>query len=142
MSKKICLVLAMAFLVAFFSGCGSGSSSSNPPTDPTPKDNPSFASDIQPIFSASCTLSSCHNSTAQAGLNLSSGQAFANIVNVACTSEPPKLRVKPADPANSYIVIKLEGRQTAGAKMPLAGSISGTDLQNIKNWITKGAGNN
>ena len=49
---------------------------------------------------------------------------------------------QPGDAANSYIVIKLEGRQTVGAKMPLGGSLDAISLQNIKNWINKGAKNN
>ena len=43
---------------------------------------------------------------------------------------------------NSYLVIKLEGRQTIGVKMPLGGSLDAVRLQNIKNWINKGANNN
>jgi hypothetical protein len=43
---------------------------------------------------------------------------------------------------NSYLVIKLEGRQTVGTRMPQAGSLPTNALQNIKNWIDKGAKDN
>jgi len=38
--------------------------------------------------------------------------------------------------------MKLEGRQTVGTKMPQGGSLASNSLQNIKNWINKGAKNN
>jgi hypothetical protein len=74
------------------------------------KDDPSFANDIQPIFNASCALSGCHNTSAQAGLALLQGQAYNNIVNVASTEDTSKKRVLPNDATNSYLVIKIEGR--------------------------------
>jgi hypothetical protein len=46
------------------------------------------------------------------------------------------------DASNSYLVIKLEGRQTIGVKMPLGSSLDAVSLQNIKNWINKGANHN
>jgi hypothetical protein len=64
-------------------------------------------------------------------------------VGVASTSEPGFLRVEPGDPDNSYVVIKLEGRQNVGARMPLGGApMDGIDLENIRNWIAAGAQNN
>jgi hypothetical protein len=129
-------VLVLALLAATF--C---KSSSTTPSD-TPKDDPSFSGDIQAIFSQSCAVSSCHNSSASGGLTLTNGQAYANLVNVASTGEPTKVRVIPNDAPNSYLVIKLEGRQTVGVKMPAGGSLSSTQIQNIKNWIAKGAKNN
>ncbi len=123
-------------------GCSSKSNPDGGGGD-TVKPNPSFANDIQPIFSSGCALSSCHNSaSAQAGLILAQGQAYANLVNVNSTQVPARMRVLPSDADNSYIVIKLEGRQTIGARMPLSGSITNTQLQNIKNWINNGAQNN
>jgi len=131
-------VLALILLAITF--C---KSSSGPAASDTPKDNPSFAGDIQPIFSASCAVSGCHNSTAQAGLNVSSGQAYGNLVNVDSTEDATKKRVLPNDANNSYLVMKVEGRQTSGVRMPSGGSpLSSAQIQNIKNWINKGANNN
>ena len=70
------------------------------------------------------------------------GQAYGQIVNVASFSEPGFKRVLPGNANDSYIVIKLEGRQAIGAQMPLGGTLSATRIQNIKNWINKGAKNN
>jgi len=142
MKLKIFLITTLIPILIFFMGCSSSKSDGGDGGD-TVKPNPSFANDIQPIFSSSCALSSCHNSgSAQAGLNLTQGQAYANLVNVNSTQVPGLMRVLPSDADNSYIVIKLEGRQTVGGRMPLSGSITNTQLQNIKNWINNGAQNN
>jgi len=118
--------------------------SSSSPDEVTPvKDDPSFAADIQPVFNNTCTAVSCHGGAAgQAGLVLLSGQAYNNLVNVTSSQEPPKKRVLPGDATNSYIVVKLEGSQTVGTRMPQTGSLPANALQNIKNWINKGAKDN
>ena len=55
-------------------------------------------------------------------------------------SEPSFLRVEPGDPDNSYVIIKLEGRQSVGARMPLgAPFLDNIDLTNIRNWNSQGA---
>ena len=78
-----------------------------------------------------------------ANLDLRDGAAFANLVNVASFGEPNFQRVTPSDAQNSYIVIKLEGRQAVGARMPLNGTVlDNIDLTNIRNWISTGAPNN
>lgn len=119
------------------------SKSKNPATPPpTIKDDPSFAADIQPIFTAHCALSGCHNATARAGMNLSEGNAYSNIVNIASSQDNTKKRVLPDDAENSYLVMKIEGRQTVGTRMPQGGTLSDDSIQLIKNWINKGAKNN
>jgi hypothetical protein len=135
-------------------GC-SDSSSPTTPTTPTPttttvttdtrtiKDNPSFAADIQEIFDRrGCINAACHGTASAAGLNLQSGVSYGDLVNVMATREPVT-RVIPGDADGSYLVIKLEGRQTVGARMPVGGQpLDQTDLTNIKNWIAQGADNN
>lgn len=134
----ILVILAMVILYH----CG-GDSPTNTEPPPTVKEDPSFASDIQPIFSTNCISSGCHSNSAPGGMVLLQGQSYANLVNVASTQEPGKTRVIPSDATNSYIVIKLEGRQTNGGRMPLGGSaLNANSIQNIKNWINKGAKNN
>ncbi len=54
-----------------------------------------------------------------------------------------EVRVIAGDAQNSYLVKKLEGRQTVGARMPLNGApLDNIDLTNIRNWIDQGAQNN
>jgi hypothetical protein len=146
-------VLALGLAVIGLSGCGGGDgspsgptpSNPSPPTDTrTIQESPSFSTTVQEIFTRrSCNTAGCHGAARSAGLDLSTAAAFASLVNVASTSEPAFLRVAPSDPDNSYLVIKLEGRQAVGSRMPLTGGpLDNIDLTNIRNWIAQGAQNN
>ena len=111
------------------------------------KANPSFATDIQEIINRiGCNGAGCHGAAGgQAGFVLGSDASVnrGNLVNVSSTSEPSFLRVEPNDAVNSYIVIKLEGRQSVGSRMPLGlPALDNIDLTNIKNWINTGAPDN
>lgn len=76
-------------------------------------------------------------------LSSTAATSYANLVNVSSTGEPTLVRVLPNDANNSYLVIKLEGRQSSGGRMPLGGArLSAADLADIKNWINAGAQNN
>lgn len=137
--------------IVFAAACGSEDS----PTDPGPgggtgggtprvvKAMPAFGADIQEVFDRiGCSTSGCHGTAQRAGLDLRSGNAYDNLVDVQAMSESV-LRVIPGDANGSYLVIKLEGRQTVGARMPLNGAaLDNIDLTNIKNWINNGAPNN
>lgn len=108
------------------------------------KANPSFAADVNEIFQRrGCTTSGCHGG-GQAGLTLTSSASanYAELVDVQATSED-FLRVEPGNAQDSYLVIKLEGRQNEGQQMPLTGeALDNIDLTNIRNWINNGAPNN
>lgn len=108
--------------------------------------NPSFASDINEIFQRrGCSAGSCHGAAGgQAGLELTSSASanYDELVDVPATSED-FLRVQPGNAPDSYLVIKLEGRQAVGGRMPLnAAPLDNIDLTNIRNWIDNGAPNN
>jgi hypothetical protein len=107
---------------------------------------PSFATDINEIIQRrGCSASSCHGGPGgKAGLQFSANAAanYAQLVNVQATSEN-FLRVAPNDADNSYIVIKVEGRQLVGQRMPRGQTaLNNIDLTNIRNWINNGAPNN
>ncbi|MEP7311710.1 MAG: TIGR03118 family protein [Pseudomonadota bacterium] len=94
------------------------------------------------IFTPKC--SGCHNGvgTILPGvMNLSStATSFAALVNVASIEVPALMRVKPGDPNNSYIVHKLEGTQTQGARMPLVGGfLDQPTIDTVRAWIQAGA---
>jgi hypothetical protein len=104
-----------------------------------------FASQVQPIFSASCT-NGCHSGTRPAaGMSLASGSAYANIVNVRASSTcTTMVRVSPSSVAGSYLMNKLTGVGIcSGSQMPKAGSsLPSAQLQLISSWICEGAPNN
>ena len=77
-----------------------------------------------------------------AGLDLRAGASYRELVSVRAESEP-FLRVVPGDPDGSYLVRKLEGRQSVGDRMPQTGApLDSIDLANIRNWISQGAPDN
>ncbi len=93
---------------------------------------PTFASIQSTIFTPSCI--GCHSgSNPPAGLNLSAGQSFANLVNVPSTSNPSILRVAPGNPDNSYLVIQLQSGHRSRPQ---------SDIDMIRAWILAGAPNN
>ncbi len=105
--------------------------------------DPSFSKDIEGIFSNNCTAATCHGAAKQAELVLFRGQVYGNIVNISSGEVPTLLRVLPFDAEDSEVILKLEGSQTAGARMPATGTpLNASDIQNIKNWINKGAKDN
>jgi CHRD domain/Bacterial Ig domain len=90
---------------------------------------------------------SCHTgggSSLPQSMNLTPGHIYASIVNVASVEQPSLLRVKPGDPANSYVVQKLEGAPTiSGARMPFGGPYeSQAMIDQLEAWISAGAPNN
>lgn len=105
--------------------------------------DPSFSNVVQEIFNRrGCAAGSCHGSSAAAGLKLSSGNAYANLVNVNAT-QASVARVIPGNATDSYLIVKVEGRQTVGQRMPVGGAaLDNIDLTNLKNWINQGAKNN
>lgn len=148
-------LLSAASAVLALSACGGGGSSSPAsPSAPVPtptstgdnrtiQEDPSFSATIQEIFvRRSCASGSCHGAAVAARLDLRSEASYAALVGVTATSEPI-LRVIPGDPDNSYLVMKLEGRQSVGVRMPLGfAPLDEVDLTNIRNWIAQSAKNN
>jgi len=139
--------LAATLVLVSLAGCGSDS-----PADPngggggngrTVKENPSFAADVQEILQRQgCTSSGCHGSAPRGSLDLRPAAAWSALVGVPAVSEPV-VRVIPGNPEGSYLVMRVEGRQQVGSRMPPGGSpLDAVDLQNIRNWIARGAQNN
>jgi mono/diheme cytochrome c family protein len=100
------------------------------------------------VFTPKC--SGCHNgSNAPGGAlpgsqDLRAGHSFASLVNVASHEQPALMRVKPGDPANSYLIQKLEGAAgISGSQMPLGGPfLDQATIDKVKSWIASGAPNN
>lgn len=134
-TKLACIIAALLLIIT---GCGKEKCPTEPATDP------SLAADIQPLFNKSCAFANCHDASAAAGLELSTGKAYANLVNVASVNDPAKVRVIPNDADNSYLYIKIVGDPNDGtSRMPISGSpLSANEIQLIKNWIDAGAKNN
>jgi hypothetical protein len=78
-------------------------------------------------------------------MNLSSGQAYANIVGVASVECGTFARISPGAPGSSYLLFKVQGSGPcfAGSMMPLVGTpLTAGEIQTISDWVTEGAPNN
>ena len=107
---------------------------------------PSFAADIQPIFTARCATSSCHTvGTRQADLVLAPEHSYDDLVGVASTLVPQVLRVAPADPDHSLLLTVLSdtSERLNIPRMPLGLSpLRPNQIITIANWIRQGAPRN
>jgi hypothetical protein len=104
----------------------------------------SFSQEIQPIFSDSCALPTCHMGPTNAGgLNLSQGQAYSAIVNVPSSQRSSLMRIKPFEPNNSYLINKIKGENINGTRMPQDLPPLTVDVIALfENWVSQGAMNN
>lgn len=105
----------------------------------------SFAADIQPIFTNTCTGSRCHSGARPAaGLDLTEGQAHGDLVGVPADCPDGRLLVAPGEPEASYLVDKLRGVNLCrGSRMPSGGDppLSEDTIALIEDWICGGARN-
>ncbi|MBI4914531.1 MAG: CHRD domain-containing protein [Acidobacteria bacterium] len=108
-----------------------------PPPSPTPTTPPpsvTLSSLQTTVFTAKCI--GCHGgSSPEAGMNLSAGQSFSNLVNVPATTQAGAIRVVPFSPSTSYLSIFL----AAGHR---SNSVTVQDRADIDSWILAGALNN
>jgi hypothetical protein len=89
----------------------------------------------------------CHTgggTSLPASMDLTPGNIYASIVNVASVEQSTLKRVKPGDPGNSYVVLKLEGAAgITGARMPFGGPyLDQATIDQVRAWVTAGAQNN
>jgi hypothetical protein len=127
----------------------------------------SFATDIVPLFQASCSLSSsCHQAKVGGPTGLYLGPAkgqpadlagvYAAVVNKPSVELSTMMFVKPGDLANSYLMHKMDGDQcqfatqcgsqlasACGVVMPQAScALDGATRDKVRRWIAQGAKNN
>ncbi len=104
-----------------------------------------YATQIQPIWTAKCIGMACHDNTMpQERLNLTSSGSRAALVGVPSQQCPSTQLVNPGDPDQSYLIFKLQGSGPClmGSRMPKGGSITGAQIQLVRDWIVNGAPNN
>jgi hypothetical protein len=72
---------------------------------------------------------------------MSAEGTYDSLVGVGSSQKPGVLRVAPGDPANSYLIQKLEGRSDiSGVRMPILGPyLTDGQLASIRRWIELGA---
>ena len=135
---QLCLRI-MAALVAVLTLSCSDIGDPAPPTAPVVPADVKFGRDVQAIFNSRCAVSGCHVApTPTAGLVLSAGVSYGNLVNVATQVFTPGVRVTPDDLSNSVLWILVQ----RGMMPASGGPITAVQLEIIRTWIENGAPNN
>ena len=92
------------------------------------------------VFTPSCAFSSCHGSIEAGDLNLEEGNSWAELVDVESLDAPGNILVIPGDADASYLMAKIHGDDgIIGDVMPPAGSLTGVQLDMVRDWINAGA---
>nr|WP_253817388.1 IPT/TIG domain-containing protein [Myxococcus xanthus] len=105
-----------------------------------------LASDVQPIFTASCATSGCH-STASTPVNLTAGNSYGELVDISTSSKGcgMRLRVMACGPlrGQSFLIDKILATNTSpacsGGPMPKGSPLSATQKQALIDWVAQGA---
>jgi hypothetical protein len=107
----------------------------------------SFQQVLTEVLVPTCAQSFCHklNPPPAAPMTLEESTAYSQLVNVPASQEPTLMRVKPGDPANSYLVIKLRAMSSntwGTTQMPLnKPALEEEQVRVIESWIARGAPN-
>jgi hypothetical protein len=137
---------AICLAVATCAGCGGsgvGLDNNGRPIGPGGSDLGPLTADFKSIqdhvFTPICTV--CHaGAGAPQGLRLDAVNSYGLLVGIPSTEAPSVLRVVPGDPDNSYVIQKLEGHASVGARMPYGGPyLDTTTIAVIRQWISDGA---
>jgi hypothetical protein len=119
--------------VFFISACDDTSNITDIDKVVIPAQNVSYALHIQPLFTAKCARSGCHDDQTQAGnLSLTSWD----------NTTASYLVVAPGLPQNSLLVLSIQGLTTN--PMPPVGypPLTKNQIDGIKTWVKEGAKNN
>lgn len=137
------MMLLAALMCSGCAGDGEGLDQNGRPIDSTGGGNGTLTADLQSIqdnvFTPICTA--CHaGANAPVGLRLDAANSYNMLAGIPSVEVPSLQRVAPGDPANSYIIQKLEGTAAVGARMPFGGPpLSAATIQTIRQWIAQGA---
>ncbi len=127
-----------------------GSSSGNAVDARSPY--PSFKDDVVPLIQQNCALTACHGSKeSNLGIYLAydTAQLYGELQKTSPTSMTPF--VVAGDPASSYLIMKLQGKQDTeaakcpsmkcGTVMPPDQALPDAKIKVFTDWITAGAKN-
>lgn len=141
MLKKIFSLLACLTLFVIISSCSEDTPVA--PNETSIQTPAAKLSDIQTkVFNVTCALSGCHGSTnTQAGLLLTQGNSFSELINVQGEAFPNFKRVVPDSSSQSLLVKLIKGELSP--RMPKdRDALPPAVIDSIIKWIDTGALNN
>ena len=95
-----------------------------------------FDTQIQPIFNNNCV--GCHSAGHGTGLNLTTGNSFALLVDHVSSNYNPALRVVSGDSTTSVLYNKIANTGVNGGLMPQGGpQLSAANIHLIATWIAE-----
>jgi hypothetical protein len=95
----------------------------------------SYGVHVQTLFTQTCAIPTCHDDGTRAG-----GLSLTSYYNTVFAV--PGIVVS-KDPANSILVMKIEGRGPTGDRMPpYRNGLNQNQINGIRTWIAEGAVNN
>lgn len=136
---------SLIVVAILLTACGELNTSTSPglgggdPIDPTA----TFTRVQNEIFTPTCASLGCHDPLGQQSqMILTSGRAYAMIVNVPSVEMPNLSRIRPNDPAGSYLYRKITGAGITGDRMPQTlPPLSDEKIRLVRDWIRRGAPN-
>ena len=148
--KRVFLLFSWTLALLVSASCDESLSSI---TGPTPNLEPTLSSIQANIFSATDSSGrlaciGCHTDQGRnpaSNLNLLDGRSYQQLVGRASTGKAGATLAIPGDPANSYLIRKLQGGPDInGLRMPRNDGPFLTEGQIlvIRTWISEGAQNN
>jgi hypothetical protein len=147
-------MVTLARVVALLAiGVTLGCADFDTPADPAggaPDDlvaTPSFSANVIPICEKRCSLGGCHSlATRQGALALTPDAAYDALVGVPAALRPSLLRVRPGQPAESWLVAMIgpdDAARQGFSRMPLATQpLTPNQIATIVRWIEQGAQRN
>jgi hypothetical protein len=107
------------------------------------------ADDVRPIVARACAIGGCHLSAPGAGglvLDMTSPAWITALVDVPARQSPSLALIVPGDPAQSWLVRKLDGEFCpaqcpggCGGRMPVGEPLTAAERATIIAWIESGA---
>jgi hypothetical protein len=93
---------------------------------------------VQKIVSRSCGVTGCHQGKYPAmNMSFEPDKIIGSTINVPSQEKPDLKIISTAEPAKSYLLMKIRGdKDIAGKRMPLnATSLKDADIQALRDWI-------
>ena len=100
----------------------------------------SFNKDVKSILATNCAESNCHAGTEPwMDLNFTDGNVYERLVNRSSKEVSGLKLIVPFKPDSSYLVQKIKGLQSKGARMPYKREpLSAREIVLIEEWIKQG----
>lgn len=132
--------LFFGLLLLFLASCSDGIVSECETIQPNVIMRSNFTSIQSELFDKNCATSGCHvGEFASAGLDLSKGNSYKNIVGVKSSGD--LMYIEQGNSSRSYLYQKVSSDDVFSV-MPPSGKLSQPFIDSLKVWIDSGALNN